>query len=200
MKLAVTLTLPFGGDAADIVAPEIEQHQVLGAFLGIGEQAFLVGGVLVLGLAARAGAGDRADRHFAVAHADEDLGARADHREARQVEEIEERRGVHPPQRAVEVERRQREGAGEALGEHDLEDVARLDVVLRLEHHASRTRPSGITGSSAISGRSASLQRCRDRPGELPQGFVDPLAARPRSRGRDRRRRPRAGRCRTVRR
>ena len=37
-KLSVTCTVPMRGDAADIVAAEVEQHQVLGALLGIGEQ------------------------------------------------------------------------------------------------------------------------------------------------------------------
>jgi hypothetical protein len=63
------------GDAADIVAAEIEQHQMLGAFLGIGEQAVAVFGILQRGLAARAGAGNRADGHFAIADADEDFRA-----------------------------------------------------------------------------------------------------------------------------
>ncbi|KIU01577.1 hypothetical protein QU38_00915, partial [Staphylococcus aureus] len=75
-------------DAADIVTAQIEQHQMLGAFLGIGEQAGAVLFVFRRGLAARAGAGDRADRHFAVAHADEDLRARSRQREARQVEMV----------------------------------------------------------------------------------------------------------------
>ena len=66
------------GDAADIVAAEVEQHQVLGALLGVGEQ--LLAEVLVLGRgrAARAGAGDRADGDLAVAHAHQDLGRGAD--------------------------------------------------------------------------------------------------------------------------
>ena len=43
------------GDAADIVAAEIEQHQMLGAFLGVGEQLLLERLVLVRRRAARAG-------------------------------------------------------------------------------------------------------------------------------------------------
>ena len=75
------------GDAADVVAAEVEQHQVLGALLGVGEQ--LVGErAVVLGRrAARPGAGDRADGDLAVAHPDQDLGARADDREAAEIED-----------------------------------------------------------------------------------------------------------------
>ena len=63
------------GHAAHIVAAQIQQHQVFGAFLGIGQQADFVGLVLFRRLAARTGAGDRPDRHFAIAHADQDFGA-----------------------------------------------------------------------------------------------------------------------------
>ena len=123
------------GDAADIVAAEIEQHQVLGALLRVGEQAILVGLVLVRGLAARHGAGDRADRDRAVAHAHQDLGARARDREAAEVEEEQERRRIDPAQRAVERKRRQRERRLEALREHDLKDVAGRDVFLGAGDH-----------------------------------------------------------------
>jgi hypothetical protein len=74
-------------------------------------------------------------RYFAVADADEDFGARADRGEAREVEKIEERRGIDPPQRAVERNGRESEGASEALRQHDLEDVPGGDVVLGPEHH-----------------------------------------------------------------
>ena len=49
------------GDAADVVAAEIEQHQMLGALLGVGEQLGGERGVLGRRLAAPARAGDRAD-------------------------------------------------------------------------------------------------------------------------------------------
>ena len=57
------------GDTPDIVAAEIEQHQVLGALLRIGEQFVLERHVLMRGFPARPGAGNRPDRDLAVAHA-----------------------------------------------------------------------------------------------------------------------------------
>ncbi len=54
------------GDAADIVAAEIEQHQMLGALLGIGQQFRFERLILVRRRAARPGAGDRADGDDAV--------------------------------------------------------------------------------------------------------------------------------------
>ena len=55
------------GDAADIVAAEIEQHQMLGALLGIGEQLLLERLVFVRRGAAPPRAGERANGHGAVA-------------------------------------------------------------------------------------------------------------------------------------
>src|SRR3546814_20810018 len=54
---------------AHIVAAKVQQHQMLRPFLGVGEQAFAVLRILKRRLAARAGARNRADRHFAVADA-----------------------------------------------------------------------------------------------------------------------------------
>src|SRR3546814_6676439 len=51
---------------AHIVAAKVQQHQMLRPFLGVGEQAFAVLRILKRRLAARAGARNRADRHFAV--------------------------------------------------------------------------------------------------------------------------------------
>ena len=149
---------------------------MLGAFLGIGQEADLVGLVLGHGLAARAGAGDRTDRDFTLAHANQDFRAGTDQREAGQVEEIEEWRGVDAAQGAIKRDRRQREFAGEALGQHDLEDVARLDVVLRAGDHR-------LVFVCCHDRRAHRLRQVRDGGrggegfGQLAQGFVDPLCS-----------------------
>ena len=160
---------------AHIIAPEIEQHQVLGALLGIGEQAAFIGVILLAGLAARTRPGDGADRDLTLSHPHEDLRRGTDQREPRQIEEIEERRGVHPPQRAIQRQRGQGEGAGEALGEHHLEDVARKDVVLRAQGH--RLVIVGRDHRGEI-GEGIGHRFARgDRQGgaELAQGRIDPL-------------------------
>ena len=56
-------------------------------------------------------------------------------REAVEVEEIEEGRGVHAAKRAVEREGGKRKRRLEALRQHHLEDVAGGDVVLGARHH-----------------------------------------------------------------
>ncbi len=100
---------------ADVVAAEVEQHQVLGALLGVGQQLGLERRVLGRGRAARPGAGDRADGDHAVLDPHQDLGAGADHLEAAEVEVEHVGRGVGAPQRAVEREGRQVEVQPPAL-------------------------------------------------------------------------------------
>ena len=70
-----------------------------------------MGAVLGRRRAARPGAGDRPDRHLAVADPHQDLGRRADDLEVLEVEIAQERRRIDAPQRAVEREGGQREGA-----------------------------------------------------------------------------------------
>ena len=68
---------------AHVVAAKVEQHQMFGPFLLVGQQVGLQRAVLFGRGAALAGAGDGADGHFAVAQADEDFGAGADRPESR---------------------------------------------------------------------------------------------------------------------
>ena len=77
-------------DAARIVPPEVEQHQVLGALLRVGQKLFAEALVLLRRFSARSRAGDRTDGHVAIAHANQDLRARTDDRKTVEVEEIEE--------------------------------------------------------------------------------------------------------------
>ena len=124
------------GDAADIVAAEIEQHQMLGAFLGIGEKLSLERLILVRRRAAPARAGDRADGDGAAGRLDQNFGARSGDREAAEIEKIQIRRRIDPAQRAVKRKRRQRERRLEALRQHDLKNIAGGDVFLGAQHHA----------------------------------------------------------------
>ena len=77
-ELSVTSTRADLRDAADIVAAKIEQHQVLGTLLRVGEQFVVERLVLVRRHAARAGAGDGPDRDLALADPHQDFRARAD--------------------------------------------------------------------------------------------------------------------------
>ena len=163
----MTSTEPIVDDPADIVAAEIEQHQVLGALLRVGEQALRMGAVLRRRRAARPRAGDRPDRHLAVAHPHEDLGRRADDLEVLEVEVAQERRRVDAPQRAVEREGGQREGASRSAA------TAR----------PGRRRRRGCTPSPARPWRELVRRRVRDRRLEArsPPGSVRSSRGRGRS-------------------
>ena len=164
-------------DPAHIVAPEVEQHQVLGPFLRVGQQRFFGSPIGLLARAARARAGDGANGDFAGAalagaDPDEDFRARPHDCEIGQVEEIEEGGRVHPAQRAVEFDRGQGEGAGIALGQDDLEDVACDDVVfrafdhsrvVRCGHHRIELRDGQRPGRGGAVGRSAAPKPLQSR-------------------------------------
>ena len=118
------------GNPADIVAAKIEQHQMLGALLGIGQQ--LIGERLILfgRCPAWPCAGNRPDGDLAVANPDQNLGARSDHGEAAEIQIIEEGGGIDPAQRPIKREGGERERRLEALAQHHLKDVAGGNVVL----------------------------------------------------------------------
>ena len=124
-----------GRHTSDIVAAEVEQHQMFGPFLGIGEQAFPVRLVFGCIFAARTGAGDRPDGDLAIARADQDFRAGTGQRKAGQVEKKQEGRRVDPAQGAIKLDRGQGEGRGETLRQHHLEDVTGLDIIFCAQHH-----------------------------------------------------------------
>ena len=114
---------------------------MLGALLRIGQEFVLQRLVLVRRRAARPGAGERPDRHRAVAQPYQHLGTRSSDRIAAEVEKIQKRRRIDAAERAVEREWRQRERRFETLRQHHLENIAGQDVVLgRLDHGAELSR------------------------------------------------------------
>ena len=132
------------GDAADIVAAEIEQHQVLGTLFRVGEQLGFERFVFLGCGAAGSRARQRTDGDLAVAHAHQYFGAGAHQREAAEIEIEQERRRIGAAERPVEGERRQGERHREALRQHHLENVAGGDVLLGLLHHAHELGRRGI--------------------------------------------------------
>jgi hypothetical protein len=65
-------------DAADVVAAEVDQHDVFGDFLLVGAEVGFEGAVFGLVGGARAGAGDGAVLDGAAVDADQELGRGAD--------------------------------------------------------------------------------------------------------------------------
>src|SRR5919204_653579 len=89
-------------DAREIVAPEVDEHHMLGAVLLRREQALSVAG------AGGGRAGDRVQARAASLQLDQRLRRGADEREAVELEQEEVRRRVDPAERPVELERRRR--------------------------------------------------------------------------------------------
>ena len=127
------------GDAPDIIASQIDEHQVLGQLLGIGQQLGFQRLVLRLIAAAGAGAGDGAYRDHALLVPHQDLRRGADHMKVLQVEEEHVGRGIKAAQRTVEIQWRRSKRNRHALGEHHLHDVAVGDVFTRLLHRGLET-------------------------------------------------------------
>ena len=88
-------------DPTDVVAAQIDQHGVFGAFLAVGEQFGRQPGVLGGVFATRAGAGDRTGEHFAVLQLDQHFRRGPDQLALTEVDIEHVRRRVDPPQAAV---------------------------------------------------------------------------------------------------
>ena len=112
-------------DAREVVAAEVDEHHVLGAVLLRREQR------LGVALARRDRAGDRVERGARAFALDHRLRRAADEREPVELQQEEIRRRVDAAERAVELERRRGGRPLGALRDHDLEDVALADVLLR---------------------------------------------------------------------
>ena len=111
-----TVTEPCTADAAQVVAAEVHQHDVLGPFLGVRLQLADQDAVLCLVGAARPGAGDGSRHHVVAVDRDERLGARAAEGEVVEGDEVHVRAGVHGAQAAIDGEGRHAHRARRSAG------------------------------------------------------------------------------------
>ena len=118
------------GDPADIVAAEVDQHQVLGDFLRVGQQVGFEPPVLVRRLAAHPGAGDRPHGDFVAVDANQNFRAGTDDVVIVEIQAVQIRRWIEPAQRPVQRYRRFIERCAHPLRWHHLHHVAGGDVVL----------------------------------------------------------------------
>ena len=129
--------------APHVVAPQVQQHHVLGQLLRIVPQ--LLGEALVLGgrAAARPRPRDRVHVDATLLDLHQQLRRGPDQRHLAELQQVHVRRGVDHPQRAIELDRVHARLAREALGDHRLNDVALHDVLLRPLHRPQvvRVRP-----------------------------------------------------------
>ena len=158
----------------EVVAAEVDQHHVLGALLLVGQQVLGDRLVLVERRAARARAGDRARRDVAAGDGDQRLGRRADELEVVEVEEVHVGRRVDGAQPAVDRERLDRRGRRPALRGHDLEGVARVDVLDDPGHHRLERLARHVRLELRLGGRLR--LRPRQRAGEPLAHLADRVA------------------------
>ena len=190
------------GDAADVVAGQVDQHDVLGHLLGVLPQLAGHAPVVLVGAPPTAGAGDGPGDHPPAQQLHHRLGRGPDDGDLRMAEEVHVRAGVDLPQHPVHVVRVGVELQVVALGQHHLEDVAGPDVLLRhLAPPAGTGRRAWSSGPAAAARRDPAARRPSssaagpDRPTGPPPG-----GRRRRTRHPARRRRgPGPARCRSGR-
>ena len=150
------------GDPPEVVAAEVDEHDVLGPLLRIGLELLGEERVLPLVGAPRTRARDRVRRQPLALDLEEELGAGPDDLERRRAHEEEVRARVHLPQRAVEADAVERPAVGAlgqgdrlAAGEDDLDRLAGGDRVLRAADGGLVGVPPqrGLRRSHAGSGR-----------------------------------------------
>src|SRR6266508_5896129 len=100
LEEALDLDCTGDADAREVVAPEIDEHDVLGAVLFRGEQPLGVPG------SALGRARDRVQARTLLLGLDEGLRGGADQRDAVELEQEEVRGRIYAPQSAAEIERR----------------------------------------------------------------------------------------------
>ena len=131
---SVTCDRAVAGDPAHVVSAQVDQHHVLGTLLRIGQQFFGQPAVFLFGRAAPPGAGQRADGDLPVDDAHHHFRRTAHQGDAGRADVEHERAGVDHPQRAVDLEGMGAQRHLQPLAGHDLEDVARADVLDALAH------------------------------------------------------------------
>ena len=164
------------GHPAHVVAPEVHQHDVLGALLRVGQQILLQLPLFLRVAAPGPGAGDGPKLDVLAGEADEDLRGGADDLEVVQLQEEHVGRRVGEPQGAVDLERLDLGARLQPLGQHHLDDVAGGDVLLALAHHGVELlrRDVGFVSD----GRSRTVEAPGFQGlGRLPQGRAQVLDA-----------------------
>ena len=126
------------GNAANVVTRQVDEHDVLGALLGVVEEFLLDGAISLFRGAARARARQRADGdflslgHVLVPH--QNFGRRTHHLKVAEVVVVHVRAGVERTQRAIQVQRVRGKALAQTLAHLHLHEVARSDQLLGARH------------------------------------------------------------------
>ena len=123
--------------ASDVVATEVDEHDVFRALLFVGQEVHLERLILFLRFTSHARPRERTVHHRALlVHAAQNLRTRRDQHAISTLVINHVRRGVHDAQRPVHLERVHARLTLKSMAEHELENITRLDVFLRRRHRA----------------------------------------------------------------
>ena len=152
------------GYAPEVVAAQIHQHDVLGAFLGIFLQLCGEAGVFEIVGSAFAGPGNGGELELAFVAPDHDFGRRAEQGDARQIHEEHIRRGVAAAHPAVQGEGVSLERRAEPAGGNDLNGLALTEHLFDFVHGIHVAFPSRRGGHGIFAdegqGRAAFPRPC----------------------------------------
>ena len=154
---------------ADIIAPKVNQHDMLGTFLFIREQFNFQRTILRLRTTPASSTRKRSIDNGSPTNTAENLRARSDQDAPFRLQVDLIRTGVHNPQRAINIKRIGRRAAVLAPAEDHLKCIARTNVILRAQHRVLKLRTrhrSAFTGYRSccdIKVDSARSQRRRAR-------------------------------------
>ena len=129
------------GDPADIVSAKVDQHVVFGKFLLIRQKLPLQSRVLLRRLSARPRPGQRKCVQYAVLKLYQSLrrGARRLHIRPGEVEHV--RRRIQGSKHPVAVQKAALVVRLQTVAEHNLKNIALMNMMLRLPHHAAVLLP-----------------------------------------------------------
>ena len=171
-----------GAHPSQVVAAQVDEHDVFCALLRVGEQFGSQPGVVLGRGAAGAGAGERVQAGPPAGHGHVRLGRTAHDVVVVKSQQVQVRAGVGAAQHPVDVERGRSSGRFEALAHNDLERLPRPDLLDRGPHCALEAPRFGArrrhrTGVGAGRGSDRAVQKGdgrRRRLGEIGSHRVKP--------------------------
>ncbi|OQB38427.1 MAG: hypothetical protein BWY06_02000 [Candidatus Latescibacteria bacterium ADurb.Bin168] len=122
---------PWNCHLSNVVSPKVHEHDMLGSFLRVGAELLLEMSVFILRGTASSCPRNRSNMDDAVLDAAQQLGGGAENFGFVQRKEEHVRRGVDNPKPAVDVKCAGGDLDAEALGQHNLNDVAGTYEFLR---------------------------------------------------------------------
>ena len=122
--------------AAQVIAPQIHEHDVFGALFGVGAEFGFEAQVFFFVAAARTRSGDGPVEDVAALHLDEHFRGAANDGNVSEAQKKHVRRGIQRAQGAIDLKRVRLRARGKTLAQDHLKDVAGADVLFRFAHRS----------------------------------------------------------------